>query len=403
MFLLLKELQNMSNMYRYSLGSFIAVFKKTLNEDRGSIREDHLIQQLCNKLFENVLKYVAIGMRNKDRLTFGLYMIHGTRPELFAENEWEYFTDSIVSPERGESPPSWCPSHCLERFEKFSAIFKELIRSIDLDTNTQWKKWFERQDCENHWPQKLSEFQKVLLTKVFREDRLESCLTNFVEKALGSMHVLAPSLDLNEVYQHQSSPTTPILFIISTGSDPSNQLEEFAAKKVGKENFVHMSLGGNQNEAAMNALKSGAEAGSWVCLNNLHLVPAFLSSLEKELSGIQKHKNFRLWLTTETQDNFPAILLEACFKISYESPPGIKRNIERAYSLVDPQFLAASLVNAQTVFVLSYFHSVIQERRNFIPQGWSKYYEFSYADFIAAIKIFDTLKISKYTEKSTET
>jgi len=47
----------------------------------------------------------------------------------------------------------------------------------------------------------------------------------------------------------------------------------------------------------------------------------------------------------------------------------------------------------QLLFVLSWFHSMIQERRKFIPQGWTKYYEFSYGDLKAGDLILsDILK-----------
>ena len=32
------------------------------------------------------------------------------------------------------------------------------------------------------------------------------------------------------------------------------------------------------------------------------------------------------------------------------------------------------------LFVLGWFHAIVQERRNYIPQGWTKFYEFSYGD-----------------------
>ena len=37
----------------------------------------------------------------------------------------------------------------------------------------------------------------------------------------------------------------------------------------------------------------------------------------------------------------------------------------------------------KVLFILAWFNSIIQERRKYIPQGWSKYYEFSYADLKA--------------------
>ena len=37
---------------------------------------------------------------------------------------------------------------------------------------------------------------------------------------------------------------TPVLFVISAGSDPSKELEEFAEKEIGRQNFQELSMGG---------------------------------------------------------------------------------------------------------------------------------------------------------------
>lgn len=42
-------------------------------------------------------------------------------------------------------------------------------------------------------------------------------------------------------------------------------------------------------------------------------------------------------------------------------------------------------------FVLAYFHALVQERRTYIPQGWSKSYEFSYSDLKVSLEIIDNL------------
>lgn len=42
-------------------------------------------------------------------------------------------------------------------------------------------------------------------------------------------------------------------------------------------------------------------------------------------------------------------------------------------------------------FILAYFHALIQERRTYIPQGWSKEYEFSYSDLKVSVEILDNI------------
>jgi dynein heavy chain 2, cytosolic len=52
-----------------------------------------------------------------------------------------------------------------------------------------------------------------------------------------------------------------------------------------------------------------------------------------------------------------------------------------------------SVTRAQTLFSLAWFHAVIQERRNYIPQGWNKFYEFSAADLRSSVEIINVIYI----------
>ena len=90
------------------------------------------------------------------------------------------------------------------------------------------------------------------------------------------------SNSLKELYKKHSSSTIPILFVISPGSDPSKELEELAEKTIGRDNFYQISMGGGQNEQALEKLREAADEGLWICLKNIHLVISFLPSLEKE-------------------------------------------------------------------------------------------------------------------------
>lgn len=43
-------------------------------------------------------------------------------------------------------------------------------------------------------------------------------------------------------------------------------------------------------------------------------------------------------------------------------------------------------------FIMTFFHALVQERRNYIPQGWTKSYEFNYGDYKAGLALNTHLK-----------
>ena len=151
---------------------------------------------------------------------------------------------------------------------------------------------------------------------------------------------ISPSLtSLKLIYESETLPSEPILVIISPGSDPSDELRELAQSVVGKDSFHEIAMGQGQMEVALELLRRCAASGEWLCLKNLHLVVAWLPALEKELNLLKPSERFRLWLTTETHASFPTILLQVSLKLTYESPPGIKKNLQRAYENWTPEFI----------------------------------------------------------------
>uniref|UniRef100_A0A3B3B7R7 Dynein cytoplasmic 2 heavy chain 1 n=1 Tax=Oryzias melastigma TaxID=30732 RepID=A0A3B3B7R7_ORYME len=152
-------------------------------------------------------------------------------------------------------------------------------------------------------------------------------------------------------------------------------------------------MGQGQADVALATLRECSRNGDWLCLKNLHLVTAWLPLLEKELNVLRPHANFRLWLTAEVHPKFPPILLQSSLKITYEAPPGLKKNLLRTYESWTPEQISkgGSLARAQSLFCLAWFHAVCQERRNYIPQGWTKFYEFSLSDLRAGFDIIDRL------------
>ena len=73
-----------------------------------------------------------------------------------------------------------------------------------------------------------------------------------------------------------------------------------------------------------------------------------------------------------------------------ESPPGLKKNLQRTLTSWGSEFIDGSQGQpppprrrGQLLFLLAWFHAVVQERRTYLPQGWSKAYEFSVGDLRA--------------------
>jgi dynein heavy chain 2, cytosolic len=160
-------------------------------------------------------------------------------------------------------------------------------------------------------------------------------------------------------------------------------------------------MGDGQTEEALRMVRRASQDGSWVLLNNLHLVLGWIPVLEKELNTMKHHESFRLFMTTEAHDRFPTMLLRLSMKITVEAPPGMRQNLIRTYDAWKPKFAKGiAPLHAQILFTLGWFHAVVQERRTYIPQGWTKFYEFSTSDMRAAGDIVESLcsKVSKSSQ-----
>lgn len=66
----------------------------------------------------------------------------------------------------------------------------------------------------------------------------------------------------------------PLLFVLSTGVDPTNNILNYCmAKGV---NLETISLGQGQGKKAQNLIERSQNDGSWVLLNNCHLSKSWL-------------------------------------------------------------------------------------------------------------------------------
>lgn len=141
---------------------------------------------------------------------------------------------------------------------------------------------------------------------------------------------------------------------------------------------------------AKEMIEGGSIRGHWIMLNNCHLLVNWLKQMEIIIENIQKpDKNFRLWLTTEPTDGFPLGVLQKSLKVVTEPPDGLGANIRQIYSGLTQEVLESSERPEfrSLVYVLSFFHATIQERKKFGKIGWNIKYDFNKSDFTISFEL----------------
>ena len=108
-----------------------------------------------------------------------------------------------------------------------------------------------------------SDFQRMLILRVLRLDKLVPTISQFVSLELGDKYITPPPFDLEGTFRDSSS-TSPLVFILSPGVDPMLSLIKFAEGKGRKVDSI--SLGQGQGPHAERMLREGQESGFWIVL-----------------------------------------------------------------------------------------------------------------------------------------
>jgi dynein heavy chain len=143
-------------------------------------------------------------------------------------------------------------------------------------------------------------------------------------------------LDLEQTWS-ESDEKTPLICILSIGSDPTMEIEGLAKGK--KIPIKVVSMGQGQELFAKQLITDSMANGSWTLLQNCHLCLPFCEEIMDLLGeSTTVNPNFRLWLTTECHPSFPIGLLHAAIKFTNEPPQGIRASIKRTYQSVTQVF-----------------------------------------------------------------
>ncbi|EDV29505.1 uncharacterized protein TRIADDRAFT_51924 [Trichoplax adhaerens] len=249
----------------------------------------------------------------------------------------------------------------------------------------------------------LSCFHRLILIKVLRPDVLSLSIWYYIEESMGNSLISAGGFDIKEIYK-QSNCKTPLIFLLSPGSDPISILERFARDKFGSiTNIDIVSLGRGQGPRAVELINKACsqQNGRWVLLQNCHLAESFMPELRRIVDEIVSGSDtidpyFRLWLSSKPDPFFPVDILQAGLKISVEPPQGLKANLLQSFNsglIYEESFEDHHTGPAwkKVLFGLCFFNAVVLERKKYGPLGWNIPYEFSTSDLEVSIQLLRML------------
>ncbi|XP_022902554.2 dynein axonemal heavy chain 10 [Onthophagus taurus] len=404
LFFVLSDMAGVNAMYQYALAAYLGVFAYALRKALPHTVLAKRLQNIIDTLTKSVYDYGCTGIFEKHKLLFSFQMTTKLEQQTghITQAELDFFIKGNVMLEKTRlSPASFLSqkgwSDVLKLATDFSDTFQNLPIEIEKNVD-EWNHWYDLDDPESvefpcGYSRKMKPFQILMILRCFRVDRVFRAVGDYISVTMGQEFIMPPVISFENIYE-QSSPTTPVAFILSPGSDPTAELMKLCDRfGGGVDNFKYLSLGQGQEPAAISLLENAVSRGQWLTLQNCHLLLSFVRTLEKHLEKFTKpHPDFRLWMTTDPTPSFPIGVLQRSLKVVTEPPNGLKLNLRNTYFKLRPQVLESCPHPAykSLIFVLAFFHAVVQERRKYDKIGWNIGYDFNESDFQVCVLILDT-------------
>jgi len=404
LYFLLTKLCVVDHMYQYSLDSFMTFFEKSVRKSPAKDDLQERVMSLRDSLRMSIFTWVSRGLFVRHKLIFLAQLTFNLMKRgIIGTEDWNeaQFQFLIRAPTKlSEANPldwlpdtAWTATTALADIEEFGKFTSDLVEAAP-----RFREWFnaiapEDEKLPLDWAGlDRQPFQKMLVVRCLRPDRMTSALTSFIRNTLpnGDSYIECDStlnsLEILDSCIADSTPKTPIYFILSPGANVVSDLDKKAVENGLQKgvSYHNVSMGQGQDVVAMSCLETAHRNGHWVILNNVHLMPKWLIELEKKLDEYAaegSHEKFRVFLTSDPSKAIPIGILNRCIKLTNEPPAGLKANLKRAWCFFPKDYIEEADSKTKSIlFGLCHFHSILMERKQFGPMGYNMNYPFSIGD-----------------------
>ncbi|XP_077075428.1 dynein axonemal heavy chain 3 isoform X1 [Siphateles boraxobius] len=405
LFFCISDLANIDPMYQYSLTWFINLYLHSIAHSTPSDDLQTRIANILDHFTMRVYYNVCRSLFEKDKLLFSLLLTVGIMQGKGQVDDivWRFLLTGGVALENPFPNPapewlsdkSWSEIVRASQLPRLQGLFEHVQENI-----VPWKQIYDSghpqdEELPGKWCEVVG-IERMVVLRCFRPDKLVLAVQQFIVDNMGRAFIEPPTFDLAESYS-DSNCCSPLIFVLSPGTDPTAGLLKFADDLgMGGSKTQTISLGQGQGPVAEQLIKVALTNGNWVVLQNCHLATSWMPALEKICEEVitpeNTHTSFRLWLTSQPSDKFPVSVLQNGVKMTNEPPKGLRANLLRSYlsnPISDPAFFNSSAkqeIWQKLLFGLCFFHALVQERRTFGPLGWNIPYEFNESDLRISIR-----------------
>lgn len=282
------DLQNIDPMYQFSLNWYINLYIFSIENANKSKDLMRRLKFLMDAITQNLYNNVCRSIFEKDKLLFSLIL---TTKILLASKQIDraIFTYLLVggtneNPTEPNPAPKWINEKMwIEIFRlKQLPILDGFMESMKANLS-EWQHYFDVANphlelLPEPWQTKLTAFERLVVLRAFRPDKLAAAIREYVQNEMGASFVTPPQFDIAKSFE-DSNCLTPLVFILSPGADPMGSLLLFTDKMGRFETFQSISLGQGQGPIARKMIEEAQMSGSWVCLQNCHLAASWMPTL----------------------------------------------------------------------------------------------------------------------------